>query len=395
MGNVKVREYDNLRKEGMFDVEADVPNITYDYIGKRGVRRIDGYAKASGKAVYTRDVQIPGMLYAKVMRSPYAHARITRMDTSKAEALPGVRVIIRYDDPEIKGKKLNGSVGGPDRMAPQFSGFGLKPESVILAEEAWFEGQAVGALVAADTEEIAKEALRLVHVVWEQLPFVLDQEDALKPEAPVLLPGSETNMMVDDRVLFETGDIERGFQEADTVFEFKARRDAHLWAGAELPSALARWTEDRLELWNHVQQPYSVKLLLSEALDIPMNQITMYSPYQGCSFGERCNPADFSINGMNVLTVLAARKAERPVKLLFDRAEKFYGESGDMMVGYFKVGAKKDGTITAVDMKNIFAVFTCTPGVEHFVDNTSISNLRCEAITADVSKAPAWWDRCE
>ena len=102
-----------------------------------------------------------------------------------------------------------------------------------------------------------------------------------------------------------------------------------------MPSVLVRWTEDRLELWVHVQQPYAVKMLLSEQLDIPMNQITMYSHYQGCSFGERCNPADFSINGMNVLAVLTAKRAGRPVKLLFSRAEKFYGESGDMMVSYF------------------------------------------------------------
>ena len=189
--------------------------------------------------------------------------------------------------------------------------------------------------------------------------------------------------------------MEKGFQEADKVIEFKATRNAHLWAGAEMPSAVARWTEDRLELWNHSQHPYPGKLLLSEQLDIPMNKITMYSPYQGCSFGERCNPADFSINGMNTLAVLMARKTERPVKLLFDRAEKFYGESGDMMVSYFKVGAKKDGTITAVDMKNIFAVFQCTPGAEHLLENTRIPNLRCQAISVDVNKAPAWWDRCE
>ncbi len=395
MGTLKIRPYEDLKNEGMYNVDADVPGIAYHYIGKRGVRRIDGYAKASGKAMYTRDVQIPGMLYAKVMRSPFAHARIIHMDTSKAEALPGVRVILRYDDPVIQGKTLNGSVGGPDRLAGEFSGFALKPESVILAQEAWFEGQAVGAVVGAETEEIAKEALRLIEVEWEQLPFVLDQEDALKPDAPVLLPGAESNKLEDFREFFEQGDVEKGFQEADKVFEFTARRNAHLWAGAEMPSVLVRWTEDRLELWNHVQQPYAVKLLLSEALEIPMNKITMYSPYQGCSFGERCNPADFSINGMNVLAVLTARKAQRPVKLLFDRAEKFYGESGDMMVSYFKVGAKKDGTITAVEMKNIFAVFQCTPGSEHFVDNTRIPNLRCTAITADVSKAPAWWDRCE
>ena len=395
MGKLKIGPYAKLMKDGMYEIQADNPEITYNHIGKRGVRRIDGYAKASGKAVYTRDVQIPGMLCAKVMRSPYAHARILSMDTSKAESLPGVRTILRYDDPEIEGRKLNGSVGGPDRIAAQFSGFGLKPESIILAREAWFEGQAVGAVVAADTEDIATEALRLIAVQWEELPFVLDQEEALGPDAPVLRPEAESNKLADDRETFEQGDVDKGFEEADKIIDFKARRRAHLWAGAEMPSVLARWTEDRLEIWVHVQQPYAVKLLLSEQLDIPMNQITMYSPYQGCSFGERCNPADFSINGMNVLAVLTAKRAGRPVKLLFSRAEKFYGESGDMMVSYFKVGAKNDGTITAVDMKNIFAVFQCTPGVEHLVDNTRIPNLRCNAITADVSKAPAWWDRCE
>ena len=81
MGNLKIRPYENLKKEGLYNINADIPTITYDHIGKRGIRRIDGYAKASGKAVYTRDVQIPGMLYAKVMRSPYAHARILKMDT--------------------------------------------------------------------------------------------------------------------------------------------------------------------------------------------------------------------------------------------------------------------------------------------------------------------------
>jgi xanthine dehydrogenase molybdenum-binding subunit len=189
--------------------------------------------------------------------------------------------------------------------------------------------------------------------------------------------------------------VEKGFKEADKIIEFKARRDAHLWAGAEMPSVVARWTGDRLELWVHSQHPNPAKLLLSENLDIPMNKITMHTPYQGCSFGERCNPADFSMNGMNVLAVVTAKKAERPLKLLFDRSEKFYGESGDMMVSAFKVGAKKDGTITAVDMKNIFAVFQCTPGIEHFLENTRIPNLRCTVLTADVSKGPAWWDRCE
>ena len=98
---------------------------------------------------------------------------------------------------------------------------------------------------------------------------------------------------------------------------------------------------------------------------------------------------------MNVLAVLSAEKSGSPVKLLFDRAEKFYGESGDMMVSTFKVGAGNDGTITAVHAKNIFAVNMCTPGIDHFVENTRIPNLKFENTVVDVSKAPAWWCRCE
>lgn len=92
--------------------------------------------------------------------------------------------------------------------------------------------------------------------------------------------------------------------------------------------------------------------------------------------------------------MLLARKAGKPVKLVLNRAENFYGESGDMMGSYFRVGAKKDGTITAIQMKNVFANYMCTPGVEHLIDNTRIPNLRSEGITADVNKAPTWWCRC-
>ena len=126
-----------------------------------------------------------------------------------------------------------------------------------------------------------------------------------------------------------------------------------------------------------------------------MNKITVHALYQGGSYGGRGNPANSSENGMNILAALLAKRTGRPVKLLYNRSEYFYGESGDMAVSYFKVGAKKDGTITAVQVKNIFAVYMCTPGIEHFIDNTRIPNLKCEGLVVDVSKGPAWWDRCE
>ena len=387
--------YQSLKAEGTYKIGYDKPTIDFKQIGKRGVRRYDGVEKAAGKALYTRDVTLPGMLHAKVLASPYARARILNLDTRRAEAYPGVRAVLRFDDPEIKDQELTGSIAGTTRMAPESAGWAMLPVKTILSDQAVFEGQMVGVAVAADTEQIACEALKLVKIQWEEQPFVLDTQQALAPDAPKLIPDADSNQIFDGRELTEHGDVEKGFEAADEIIEFSARRDAHLWAGAELPCVIARWSGDRLEMWVHEQQPYLSKLILAEQLDIPMNKIHTHSLYQGCSFGERCNPTNWSQNGINVLAVLLARKANRPVKLVLNRAETFYGFSGDLMESRFKVGMRKDGRITAVQMNNRFANYMCTTGAEHLVDNTRIADLRCEGTTVFVNKPPAWWDRCE
>lgn len=387
--------YQKIYDEGRYKVGADIPEITFREIGKRGITRRDGYVKATGKALYTRDVQLPGMLYCRIKWSPYARARIINMDTKKAEALAGVRAILRYDDPEIKGKMLNGSYFGPNWVCPELTGWALKPIRPVLGDEAFYEGQPLGVAVYADSEEIANEALRLTEIEWEILPHVLDQEEAMQEDSPILRPGEKDNMLEDPRSCFEMGDVEKGFQEADKIIEYSVRRNAHLWAGAEMPSVVVRWHGENIELWVHSQQPYHVKMLLAEALDIPMNSITINSLYQGCSFGGRGNPANNSENGMNIIGVIGARRTGRPVKVLYDRKETFFGMSGDMMAGYYKVGAKKDGTITAIEAKNIFGVYMDTPGFEHLKENTRIPNMRFVNYIVDVSKPPAWWDRCE
>jgi len=179
MASDKLGEYERLQEEGRYSLKADIPTITFSEIGKRGIRRLDGYEKASGKAIYTRDMQLPGMLYGRVLMSPYARARILRMDTSKAETLPGVRSIIRYDDPEVKGRQLNGSYFAPGWVSrelkrsglveDELEGWGLKPVRPVLGDEAWFEGQPLGVAVAAESEDIANEALRLVDIDWEEI----------------------------------------------------------------------------------------------------------------------------------------------------------------------------------------------------------------------------------
>ena len=395
MKEKKMSPYRVLKKEGTYKVGFDKPDVEFRQIGKRGVRRYDGYEKASGKALYTRDVNLPGMLFAKVMASPHARAKMVHLDTVEAEAYAGVRAVLRYDDPAIKDMELTGSIAGTTRMAPDSAGWAMLPVKTILSDQAVFEGQMVGVAIAADSEQIAAEALKKVRVEWAPQPFVLDNEAALTPEAPRIIPGAETNQIFDGRELTEHGDVEKGFKAADKVIRFEARRNAHLWAGAELPCVIARWSDERLEMWVHEQQPYLSKLILAEQLNVPMNKIHTHSLYQGCSFGERCNPSNWSQNGINVLAALLARRADRPVKLVLNRAENFYGFSGDLMVSKFKVGARRDGTITAVHMKNLFANYMCTTGVEHLVDNTRIVNLKCEGTTVFVNKPPAWWNRCE
>jgi len=125
---------------------------TFRVTAKRGFRRIDGHKKASGKAMYTKDIGLPGMLFAKFLTSPYANAKIRQVDTRKADRLSGVRLILRYDDPEIEGKRIVSTYGG---------------EEEILAFCAYFQVLTLGAVVAADTEDTANEALHLVEVDWD------------------------------------------------------------------------------------------------------------------------------------------------------------------------------------------------------------------------------------
>ena len=138
--------------------------------------RHDAHDKLSGQAVYTRDLDFPGMLYAKILTSPYAHARIVSMDTSKAEALTGVRDILKFDDPDIA---LENSTGG--YCASQYN-------ILTLPSTSDFYQHPMGVVVVADSEEICDRALRLIEIKWEEQPFILDMEESLKPDAPKIMP---------------------------------------------------------------------------------------------------------------------------------------------------------------------------------------------------------------
>ena len=367
--------FDNLRAD-------KYPLKEYQSIGKRGIRRIDGYEKASGKAEYTMDVQLPGMLYARFLTSPYPNAKIKSMDTSKAEALPGVRAVLRYDDPELPP---TADIGGHQWSA-----------EVVLPGVAHFQGEEVGAIVAADTEDIAEQALKLIDVEWEERPFVLDPEEALQPGAPLANPEAFPDSNLEEEAVdVEHGDVEKGFAEADKIIEFKAIRSSNTWVGPERPCGVFRWNGEYPEVWVKQQRPHiSKRVVASWFGGIPMNKIQIHCPYQGASFGG-WSQLPWNMAGHYCAAVLAKRTG-RPVKWTFSRREDFYGGEMDEGVYYLKVGAKKDGTITAVKAKGVFVNQQYPFGpIKHFLENTKVPNLYGKRLNVRVNKGPTTAVRCE
>ncbi len=358
------------------------PLEEYNVIGKRGVLRKDGREKATGAAIYTIDVKLPGMLHARFLTSSYPHAEIVSMDTSEAEQMPGVRCVLRYDDPDLQegvavsGHELN-SVAALPRIAH-------------------FQGEECGAYVVADTEEIAENALKTIKVEWKQRPFMLDIEKAIEPGAPLTNPEEfpDSNLwMVHNE---NQGDVEQGFAESDQVIDFKWTFGLNTWVGPERPCGVWRWNGDFAEVWVKQQRPHIAKRAISTWYGgIPMSKIDIHCPYQGASFGGWSQMA-WNLAG-TYLAGLSSKRTGRPVKWAFNRREDFYGGNMDAGVFYVKVGFKKDGTVMAVSMRAVtlnqdmptFGVVT------HLIENTKIPHIRGRNEAAWVNKGHLVPTRCE
>jgi xanthine dehydrogenase molybdenum-binding subunit len=375
------------KMEEMFDnLRADAyPLGEYKHVGKRIARRIDGIQKAGGSARYTMDIQLPGMLYLRFLTSPYPHAEIRSMDTSKAEPLPGVRAVLRYDDPELpRAADLCGHVPSMEQVVPRI---------------ARFQGQETGVAVAADSEAIAEQALALIETEWEERAFVLDPEAALEPDAPLAAPellpnGNHLNEDLFD--VIDLGDVERGLSEADRIIEFESRRRLHTWAAPERPCGVWRWNGDCPEVWVKQQRPHIAKRVIASWFGgIPMNKIQMHCPFQGASFG------GWSQVGWNMAghycAAVVSRRTSRPVKWIFTRREDFFGGEMDEGLYRFKVGAKEDGTITAVEGRAVLAnqQWPVFHFLKHLVENTRIPNIYGKLWVVMTNKGPNVPTRCE
>jgi len=188
------------------------------------------------------------------------------------------------------------------------------------------------------------------------------------------------------------GDIEKGFQEADVIVEFQARRNYHGCSDAEMLCGVTRWEGECVELWLHHQHPYEHKWTMHEWFGIPMNHVKIHSPYNGAMFGG-WNWMDYSMIPQYV-SALMAKRTGRPVKWLFNRRDDFTFGQMDVMTSDYRVGARRDGTITAVKIKSVYA--NCSfEGASHLLENTRIPNIHSETVLAQVNKGPTMAIRCE
>ena len=314
------------------------------YVGKN-IPRNDGFDKATGRGLFTFDVQVPRMLYAKILRSPYAHAHVASIDTSEAEALPGVKAVCTFKN--TTNKLWNGA-------APMF--ITPKPHEPVLDQTIFTDtpkyiGDEVAG-VAAISEEIAAKAVSLIKVEWEELPAVYDELDAIKPNAPDVQPGIANpnfkNICGGPVELSFGGDPKEAFEKCDVVVEYSVKLPRIKQVQMEPHAAVATYSPDgRLEIISTTQAPYPTKMIVAEALDLPASKVTVKNPpYVGGGFGVR-----IGLSGKaELLAAALSMKCGLPVKLVYTREEDF--TCSDSRHGGFlttKLGAMKDGTFVALD----------------------------------------------
>jgi CO/xanthine dehydrogenase Mo-binding subunit len=306
---------------------------TMRVVGK-SLPRIDAPGKVTGTAVYAADFALPGMLVGKVFRSTEPHARIVRLDVTRARNLPGVRAVVTAADvPDVR-------YGG-----------GLKDETVFAKGKVRYIGQPVAA-VAATTPEAAQAALAAIEVVYEPLAAVLDLEAALAPGAPLVheewasytaIPILHRDGNVCNRARIVVGDVERGWEEADRIFEHRFRTGMVHQGYTEPRAAVAQWdSSGTVTVWSNTQLPFEVQNTLAEIVQMPPSKIRVVVPGIGGGFGGKLRV------GVEHFAVLLARKTGRAVKVVTTSQEELtaaYPRQGAVVE--LKTGVTNDGRIVA------------------------------------------------
>ena len=318
----------------------------YNVIGRRPIRH-DGNDKVTGRAVYGADVQLPGMLFGKVLRSPHAHARLISVDTSAAEALPGVKAVTTSADmPQLEDKI--------EDLGESVANLRYTSSGVLARDKVLYHGHPVAA-VAAESAHVAEEAVKLIKVEYELLEPVLDVRKAMAPESPIVLEDLRTDEFgeigdqptnVASHIRHQHGDLDKGFAEADVVVEREFVTGTVHQGYIEPQNATAIWSDDgELRVWCSTQGAFAVRSQLSTLLDIPISKVTVTPTEIGGGFGGK-----ITVYLEPLAAILSKKSGHRPVKMTMTRTEVLQA-TGPTSGSYIRVkmGAKKDGTITAAE----------------------------------------------
>ena len=370
----------------------------YNVVGTRPIRH-DGTDKVTGRAQYGADIQLPGVLHGKILRSPHPHARIVSIDASRALAVPGVKAVVTSAElPQPSGKAADLGEGAMVNLK-------FLSNNCLAADKVLYKGHAVAA-VAATSPHIAEEALSLIDVEYEILPPVTDVLDAMKEDAPVLHeklatlsnpnlrpgglrseddtgPGSN----IANHFVFEVGDLERGFQEADVVVEREFRTASVHQGYIEPHSATALWNADgNITIWCSSQGQFQIRDQSANILGVPVSKIKVIPMEIGGGFGAK------TLVYLEPVAALLSKKTGHPVKLTMTRTEVFEGTgptSGSHM--RVKIGANKEGRITAAEACLIFEAGAypgspVNPGTQCIFGPYDLPNARVEGYDVVLNK---------
>lgn len=327
-----------------------VPPTEFRVVGTRPVRP-DGVDKVTGRATYGADVRLPGMLYGRVTRSPHAHARIKRIDVSKALALPGVHAVITAADFPSPLEPVMQTIRGPQPSQ-------WESDRLMASSKALFRGHPIAAVCATDPH-IAEDAAALIEVEYEVLPPVVTLDDALSPTAPILhddglaslveglceTDGHPSNVARVTTLGF--GDLEAGFAASDVVLEQQYETSMAHQGYIEPHNATAQWNRDgKVTIWTSTQGAFGVRQGVARVLNIPLGDLRVIPAEIGGGFGAK------NTIYLEPLAALLSKKSGRPVQITMNRTEVLEATgptSGTR--SWIKIGAKKDGTILAADIR--------------------------------------------
>ena len=294
--------------------------------------RVDARERVTGQAQYTGDVTLPEMLYARVLRSPHPHARVTRVDTTRAREMPGVHVVLTREQCDV-------TWSSGDSHNPRY----------LFNNPVRFVGDPVAAVAAVD-RHTAEAAIEAIDVDYEPLDFILDQEEALSPGAVEIQPGGNLSPRRSgerEPEIYQRGDLDAGFAASDVVVEDTYVSKHHNNAQMEPRSALARWTGDELTLWSPTQGISNTRRDMARDLDMPPEKVRVICQYMGGGFGNKNQSQD-----SDLIAAVLALEAGRPVKLEMTRKEDFLGVHGRWpTTQHYKIGASRDGTLQAVQLR--------------------------------------------